>query len=180
MISCGRGRARGHAPSSYTTQKCSAAPYMLLVAVALARLRPPWLRRALIAIVLIWAALSGVNEMRRTDTHIAWDALARTLSVNDAAQARRVKVYMLDDFPRYPMSFYLHVAGDDRFEFVRADADRLAALADEHFWVVYDEGAWPRARPRPQEIMRERGYTVGVSTVSGPRGRGYALFPVWR
>jgi hypothetical protein len=49
---------------------------------------------------------------------------------------------MLDDFPRYPMSFYLRAADDEQFAFVRTDAADVDTITDEHFWLVYDEGAW--------------------------------------
>lgn len=158
----------------------SAVPYLLLVAAALARLRPRRLRWAITLAVVAWATLSGCNEMRRTDTHVAWDVLARELSAAEAARARPVKVYMLDDFPRYPMSFYLHAAGDDRFEFVRVSADAVLALADDHFWLVYDEGAWPPDRQSPPEIMRGRGLRVGPAFDSGPRGHRYVLVAIAR
>ncbi len=174
--------SRGLAQSVWHTRYLiiSAAPYLLLTACALARLRPRWLRWALTSFVIAWAALSGFTEMRRTDTHIAWDALAHELHTTEQARIQTIKVYMLDDFPRYPMNFYLRAAGDERFEFVRINASDLSTLADAHFWLVYDEGAWPRAGVSPQELLRGRGYEIGAGFDSGPRGRRYILFPAWR
>lgn len=156
----------------------SAVPYLLLVALALTSLRPRPLRLALTLFVVAWAAFSGLAEMRRTDTHIAWDVLAHELSTTETAQMQ-IKVYTLDDFPRYPMSFYLKGTGDARFTFVRVNAADLTALADAHCWLIYDEGAWPRG-PSPHELMQAHGYQTGVSFASGPRGHRYILFPVWR
>jgi uncharacterized membrane protein len=156
----------------------SAVPYLLLVAVATARLRPRWLRSALLLFIVTWAALSGFNEMRRADTHIAWDVLAHELSAAETARAQPIKVYMLDDFPRYPMRFYLHAAGDERFEFVRVNAADVPTLADEHFWLIYDEGTSPRGAQSPPEVMRGRGLQVGAGFTSGPRGHRYILVPV--
>jgi hypothetical protein len=158
----------------------SAVPYLLLVACALARVRPPLLRLALTLAVCAWAGASAYQELRRTDTRIAWDVLARGLSAAETSRDGRVRVYALDDFPRYPMNYYLRAAGDERFEFVRTDAADLPALGDEHFWLVYDEGAWPAAAPAPPQLLTARGYRVGASLASGPRGHRYLLFPAWR
>lgn len=158
----------------------SAVPYLLLVALALTNLRPRPLRLALTLFVGAWAALSGFTEMRRTDTHIAWDVLAHELSATETTHQSRVNVYMLDDLPRYPMSFYLNGAHDARFAFVRVNAADLTALADAHCWLAYDEGAWPRGQPALPELLQARGYQTGASLTSGPRGHRYILFPVWR
>ncbi len=157
----------------------SAVPYLLLVAFALTSLRPRPLRLALTLFVVAWATLSGLTEMRRTDTRIAWDMLAHELRTTETTRTPPVKVYMLDDFPRYPMNFYLKSAGDERFTFVRGNAADLDALADAHCWLIYEEGAWPRG-PSPPELMQARGYQIGASLVSGPRGHRYILFPMWR
>ncbi len=157
----------------------SAVPYLLLVALALNSLRPRLLRLALTFFVVTWATLSGLTELRRTDTHIAWDVLARELSTTETIQQSPIKIYMFDDFPRYPMSFYFKQAGDARFEFVRINAAELAGLADAHCWLAYDESLWPRG-PSPPELMQARGYQTGANFASGPHGHRYILFPVWR
>ncbi len=162
----------------------AAGPYLLLVACALARLRPRALRYALTFIIIAWATLSGYKEMRRTDTRVAWDALARALSAAETARAEApatqpVRVYMLDDFPRYPMNFFLHAAGDARFEFVRVNGVDLGALAGDHFWIIYEEGALT-PMDAPQETLRVRGFQVGTTYASGPRGHRYVMLPVWR
>jgi hypothetical protein len=162
----------------------AAVPYLLLVACALARLPTRGLRRSLTLIVVAWAGVSGCVEMRRTDTHIAWDALAHALSTAETtttAQPRPiVRVFTLDDFPRYPMSFYLRATGDDRFEFVRVNAADVPTLAGDHFWLIYEESAWPRGAPSPSEILRGRGFQIGASYDSGPHGHRYILLPVAR
>ena len=164
----------------------AAVPYLLLVACALARLRPRALKYALTLLIITWAALSGCNEMRRTDTRIAWDVLARELSAAETAQApsssaQPVKVYMLDDFPRYPMSFFLHATGDTRFAFVRINPADVPALTDAHCWLIYEERTqFAHSVAAPQDVLRGQGYQIGPEFDSGPRGRRYIMFPISR
>lgn len=154
---------------------CAAVPYLLLVALALSQLRLRWLKLTLTVIVVVWSGVAGINEIRRTDTVISWDVLVRELRENEPASGRHVRVYALDDFPRYPMSFYLTKARENRFELVRATLADISQATDRHFWIIYSERNWPFPGSA-QQFLQSQGFRIGPTFISGPPGHRYFLF----
>lgn len=154
---------------------CAAVPYLLLVALALSQLRPRWLKLTLTGIVVVWSGVAGISEIRRTDTVISWDVLVRELRENEPTTDGPVKVYALDDFPRYPMTFYLREARADRFEVVRASIADISQATDRHFWVIYSERNWPFPGSA-QQFLQSQGFRIGPTLISGPPGHRYFLF----
>jgi mannosyltransferase len=152
----------------------SAVPYLLLIALAVTQLRPRWLRILLTVVVVVWSGLSGFNEVQRSDTRIAWDVLAREMRANEPAPGP-IKVYALDDFPRYPMTFYLEGAGDNRFRIVRVTLADISQLKDDRLWIIYPEATWPFPSSA-SHFVQAQGYRIGPTFTSGPRGHRYILF----
>lgn len=152
----------------------SAVPYLLLIAFALTRLRPRWLRILLTVVVVVWSSVSGFTEVSRSDTRIAWDVLAREMRTNEPAPGP-IRVYALDDFPRYPMTFYLEGAADTRFRIVRVTLADISQLKDNRLWIIYTEAAWPFPTSA-SHFVQAQGYRIGPTFTSGPPGHRYILF----
>ena len=115
-----------------------AAPYALLAGVALARLRPFWLKSGLLIILCCWfLAVGALSLARREGTYIwcAWGSLAASAAtdearsdLNAAAQttqsdstasaAQTVTVYAFEDLVAYHLWFALDGDGARRFRVV--------------------------------------------------------------
>jgi hypothetical protein len=165
----------------------AAAPYMLLVAMAVNRLRPVLIKAITMVLIVGWATLAGVNYSLQRGDHIAWDVLARQMSQAEPLKTNGIKVYVLGEHPfgmfqAMPLKFYLGWAGERRFE-VRVVKDMavppgnlftvgnqrgipvlevkdITALDGEHYWVAFVDRGWKQEH-LPQEILKDNGYLVG-------------------
>jgi len=155
-------------------------PCMLLAGVALARLRPVWLKAAALFVLgcwvlaagLLWAALGEGRQV-----WCAWGELAESALRDEAGgpEATAADVYAFEDLVAYHLWFALGeerarvavvkgvegLAEDPayflprRFEGVAVtNAD---ALAGERFWVAFRGTAWDETRP-PLSTLKARGY----------------------
>ena len=52
----------------------AAVPYLILVAMAIYRLHPKWLRSATLLFVIAWASAAGIKALNNTDKR-AWEPL---------------------------------------------------------------------------------------------------------
>jgi hypothetical protein len=105
-----------------------AAPYLLLAGVALARLRPVWLKSAAIILLCCWFILAGaLMFLRRDENYIwcTWESLAASaardeaqLSSNDPEAARPVNVFAFEDLVAYHLWFALDGGGEHDFKVV--------------------------------------------------------------
>jgi hypothetical protein len=164
----------------------AAVPYMLLVAMAVNRLRPPLIKATTVVLIVGWAILAGVNYSLQRGDHIAWDVLARQMSQAEPLKTNGIKVYVLGEhlgmFQAMPLKFYLGWAGERRFEVrvvkdIAVPAGNLFTWADErgipvvevkditeldgdHYWVAFVDRGWKQERS-PQEILKDNGYLVG-------------------
>ena len=109
----------------------AAAPYLVLVGVALARLRPAWLRAGLLAALGCWALLNAsflLLRGPRTYVWCAWEPLARRLSEDARARGgaspapgslpapdAALKVYAFEEAVAYHVWFALSSAPENRF-----------------------------------------------------------------
>ena len=164
----------------------AAVPYMLLVAIAVNRLRPSLIKATTMVLLVGWAILAGVNYSLQRGNHIAWDALARQMSEAEPLKTNGIKVYVLGEhlgwFQAVPLKFYLGWARERRFE-VRVVKDMavpaanlftlgdeggipvvevkdITALEGDHYWVAFVDRGWKQERS-PQEILKDNGYLVG-------------------
>ena len=168
------------------------ALYLILVAVAVNRLRPHRLRAAALALVVAWAALSGWSEINDTD-RIAWHTAVAQMSQAEPASSQRVDLYT---FGSQDIQFYLESAGERRFRVVPVEDRESPALAGDHFWVAFrvfgdryrlafadtignvQEEQLQLARLRSR--LASGGYRVGEGVEAGTPGYRVFLFPVWR
>jgi 4-amino-4-deoxy-L-arabinose transferase-like glycosyltransferase len=158
----------------------SAAPYMMLVAIALTRVRALWLRSTLLIILCCWFFFAGVLTMlRREDTHIwcAWESLAAPLAREETSEARPATIYAFEDLVAYHLWFALSgererfrvsvVKGlpglsEDPAYFLPRGFGEVAirgqhALEGERFWAAFRDAAWDEGR-QPLKLLKERGY----------------------
>ncbi|MCA1601406.1 MAG: hypothetical protein LC776_07105, partial [Acidobacteria bacterium] len=57
-----------------------AAPYMILVAIAVGRLRPSWVRTASTVLMLSWAILAGFKALKEDNVfRVKWEYLVRQM-----------------------------------------------------------------------------------------------------
>ena len=181
----------------------AAVPYMILVAVAVERLRPNWVRAAAMLLVVGWATTAGFRELynlnlssRLSNHKIGWEALVRQMIQVEPPQADTIRVYAFEWMVAVPMQFYLDEAREKRFQVVQIVIDEddgpdrirgfiayqpfwttkpkeTAALDGDHFWIALHE----YQRKKIERILMERGYQVGKGF---KEPRGYILSPVWR
>jgi hypothetical protein len=179
----------------------AAAPYFVLIPVAVAGLRPAWVKRFLMILILCWATASGVAGARRGEygsaegdkRRIAWESWARRLAETEAG--RNVKVFAVDLHSAHTLSYYLHAAKDDRFEihllkgpgfqarypvfaereFAPATLEETVATGEDRFWIA--------CRPENTELrqwLMEKGYRLENGPVVGIPGIQYELVDVSR
>lgn len=151
-----------------------AAPYFILLAVAVNHLRPAWRRILSLTLIIAWAVGAGFAGMR-VEKKIRWDVLARAMSQTEPAQDGKVKVYTFDEFVTTPLRFSLEQQGERRFE-INAVRD-MAALEGTHFWIAFRDTTWRGAR-LPQATLRENGCRVGTETTASMPDQKVTIFPV--
>ena len=120
-----------------------AAPYALLAGVALARLRPVWLKGAALVVLCCWFTLAGALTLvvRRDENYIwcAWENLAASAARDEAqteansqveansiddvrragdSGAQAISVFAFEDLVAYHLWFALDGAGRRRFSVV--------------------------------------------------------------
>ena len=116
-----------------------AAPYMLLVAAAVYRLEPKWIRNIYVFLIVLWSVLAGINDLRtnrmawtgaQLGSRIDWESLAFQMSQVESASEYPVKVYAPPVISRgvatgywtiaTSLDYYLDLHNDARFEIVPA------------------------------------------------------------
>ncbi|HEX6622794.1 MAG TPA: glycosyltransferase family 39 protein [Pyrinomonadaceae bacterium] len=161
----------------------AAAPYLLLGAVALVRLRPAWLRAAALVALGCWlafAALAGVLRREGPFIWCAWgDLVARAL--RDEPAGAPFDVYAFEDLVAYHLWFAAqgeahharpnvavvkNVPGlfeDPAYFLPRRFAGvavlQPSALEGERLWLAFRDNSFDEGRP-PLNILKERGYRV--------------------
>jgi 4-amino-4-deoxy-L-arabinose transferase-like glycosyltransferase len=158
----------------------SAAPYMMLAAVALAAVRARWLRDTLVVLLCCWFFFAGLLTMlRREGTHIwcAWESLAAPLARVESGAASPAALYAFEDLVAYHLWFALSVErkgfevsvvkgvpglSEDPAYFLPRGFREIAvadpsALKGERFWVAFRDAGWDEGR-QPLRLLKERGY----------------------
>jgi len=184
-----------------------AAPYMLLAGLALARLRPFWLKASAVAVLSCWLALAGAaSALRREGFHVwcAWEGLAASLAREEAGGrvagegARPAHVYAFEDLVAYHLWFAL--GDEDRFRvsvvrglpgvahdpayflprrFRGVAAADPAALGGESFWLAFRDASLDETRP-PLNLLSGRGYRVEKIYEASAQGQRAFLVRVAR
>ncbi|HEX8476304.1 MAG TPA: glycosyltransferase family 39 protein [Pyrinomonadaceae bacterium] len=163
-----------------------APSYLIVVAVALCRLRPVWLRTSMLVMLGCWTVASAsALAVRREGNYIwcAWETLARRLPEAERAGGEPVSVYVFEDLVAYHAWFALSrmeadgfrvevVKGIDGlmedpayflprgFDEIATNSNGAEAFVDEHFWIAFRDTAW-KPESQPLKMLRERGYEIG-------------------
>jgi len=156
-----------------------AAPYMILVVIAIGRLRPSWVRTATTILMVSWAILAGFKALNEDNAifRVKWEYLVRQMIQAEPPGDNNLKVYAIHSLAP-AVSFYLEQAHETRFQVEQKELseimreDTTAQAGGDHFWVAGFFSKHP-----VQKALIEGGYQVG----EGFEDRQKAfLFPVWR
>ena len=177
-----------------------AAPYLIMISVAIHRLPYKWIRNGSILLIALWSIAAGVTDLRtnriawsspQLGSRADWKSLARQLSEAETAQAGPIKVYTVPVFSKghltgdYAIStsldYYLDSMNDHRFEMVyMSNLNVLPERAEgEHFWVAYfDIEEWGMSYAA--KILTENGYIVDHEFSYKQLGNQIVLVSAWR
>ncbi|HEV2704979.1 MAG TPA: glycosyltransferase family 39 protein [Pyrinomonadaceae bacterium] len=178
-----------------------AAPYLMLSAVALTRLRPAWLRTTAHVALGLWffvAALVVVARKEAPYVWCAWEQLAAELVREEpASNEARVRVYALEDLVAYHLWFAFEKARERRFEVVVvkrlpgttedpayflprrfegvAVRDASAAFDESQFWIAFRDAELSTQR-EPLKTLTQRGFRLAQIRESGVAGQQQRAF----
>ncbi|HVF26695.1 MAG TPA: hypothetical protein VM943_00560, partial [Pyrinomonadaceae bacterium] len=180
-----------------------AASYLTLIAVALQRLRPAWLKAAVIAPLCCWTLVAAMfHLMKRQEMYVwcAWEPLAGEVSKAESSAQGEVKIYAFEDLVAYHLWFALASRGETRFRvavvkdipglvedrayflprrFDEIEITTAGGLRGDYFWLAFRDAAWDASRP-PLKTVIDKGYTVGVPVeIEATGGRAF-IVPVRR
>ena len=171
-----------------------AAPYLILVAVGLDRLRPRWLKTSALLVVGGWTLLMTSVLATRSDAPYvwcAWDTLAREVVEAETMRDAPVKIYAFEDLIAYHAWFALDSMKDARFkvEVVKgvpdvledpayflprgfdavATRDAASAFSEDRFWIAFRDTSW-NPQGAPLRYLTTRGFVLGASREVRARG----------
>lgn len=177
-----------------------AAPYMLLVAAAVYRLEPTWVRNAYIYLIVLWSVIACINDLRtnrmawtgaQLGSRVNWESLTRQMEQAEPASEYPIRVYTTPVGSRgvatgywtisTSLDYYLNLHGDTRFEMVAARNNEalINEINEDHFWVAYfDIVGW--TEPTPKVALERNGFRFGDEIVYDLRGNRFVLLPVWK
>jgi len=176
-------------------------PYLLMVAAAVYRLEPKWLRYSWITLLVLWSLYAGFQDMTtnrmawegaQMGSRITWEALTQQLIAAEADNPGPINIYTLtviskglrtgDWASSTSLDYFLDSYGIDKFHFVYAkDVQALLKQlpAESHFWIAFFE---PAGSPRRATVvpLEENGYRVGDPIVFQEMYNRVVLLPVWQ
>jgi uncharacterized membrane protein len=180
-----------------------APAYFILAAVAIRRLRPVWLRTAVLVVFGCWLFVAGLVTLARRDAPYIWcaweESVARLREDGRGMSVRPSRLYAFEDLVAYHLWFALDVAGEKDYEvavvrnvpgvaedpayflpraFNRiAVADASGAFGEERFWAAFRANSFDESRP-PLRLIRERGYHLEKVFERAAAGGGPRAFLV--
>ena len=176
-------------------------PYLLMVAAAVYRLEPKWLRYSWITLILLWSVYAGIKDMRtnrmawegaQMGSRVTWEDLTQQLIDAEASNPGPVNIYTLtvvskglrtgDWASSTSLDYFLDSYSIDKFHFVYArDVQALLKRLpiENHFWIAFFEMAGSPQRD-PAVVLRENGYHVGEPIVFQEMYNRVVLLPVWQ
>ena len=176
-------------------------PYLLMVAAAVYRLEPKWLRYSWITLLVLWSLYAGFQDMTtnrmawegaQMGSRITWEALTQQLIAAEADNPGPINIYTLtviskglrtgDWASSTSLDYFLDSYGIDKFHFVYTkDVQALLKQlpAESHFWIAFFE---PAGSPRRDTVvpLEENGYRVGDPIVFQEMYNRVVLLPVWQ
>jgi 4-amino-4-deoxy-L-arabinose transferase-like glycosyltransferase len=159
-----------------------AAPYAILVAVAIVRVPWPWLRIAALLVMGSWFLLAGTAWAIAPPPVLiwcAWEPLAQKLEEN-APPAQEVRVYAFEDLVAYHLWFAFDSSQRKQFKvavvkgiegipedpayFLPRRFDEIAVLnsaqiTGDDVWIAYRAQLWDESLP-PLSTLESLGYTT--------------------
>jgi uncharacterized membrane protein len=177
----------------------AAAPYAILAALALQRLRPHWTRITVLTVLGCWLFLSAaVFLFSRPLSFIwcSWEQLAEQMSAVESNAPGPVQVHAYEDLVAYHLWFALESADKKRFKvtvvkdvpgiledpayflpraFNDISVQKNPMLTGDRIWVAFRAKHWDETRP-PLDSIKRSGFQTGrVLTV---RAQGQQAFLV--
>jgi uncharacterized membrane protein len=182
-----------------------AAPYLILCAIAPARLRPFWLQATLLILLCCWTFLSLcvllINRDGGNYVWCAWEPLAHQLAESEQTRGPPLKIYAFEDLVAYHTWFALSstkergatvevVKGipglaEDPAYFLPRGFDEIKttgageAFRENYFWIAFRDISLRPEQP-PLKTLAERGFEVGEGFQVRTRGNVAFLVPVHR
>jgi hypothetical protein len=164
----------------------AAAPYSILTALALLRLRPNWLRVTALSMIGCWFFLSAAVFLFSRPTNFiwcSWEQLAQQAVKQESTASGPVQIYAYEDLVAYHLWFALQEKGkvtvvkgvpgipEDRAYFLPRGFNDISVqrnnptLTGDKIWVAFRASQWDETRP-PLDGIKRGGFKVGrVSTV---------------
>lgn len=157
-----------------------ALPFMLLVGIALDRLRPKWLRAGMILLVVAWSTLGGIKYVSEPNDleRVPWQSMVNEMILSESPEASDVKIYVFESNVLRPLQFYLAEKHETRFEPVMVKD--VTEVEGNHFWLAFLERRETQKGIRTREILQDKGYQIGDGFSAGVPNRREFLLPVSR
>jgi mannosyltransferase len=182
----------------------TAAPYAILVAIALSRLRLAWLRTACLVLITGWVVLNGLVTLIKRPPNLTWctwEPLAQQVTRIETNDTEPVHVYAFEDLVAYHLwfafgnaaaqsgannNFRVHVVKgvpglqeDPAFflprRFYEIETQDGATFRGETIWLAFRDAQWNTARP-PLSLLAAQGFET--RRIFGLRAQGQESFLV--
>ncbi len=146
-------------------------PFMLLIGIALDKLRPHWLRAVFLSSIIVWSLFGGMAHINRGNniTRVSWENMVQAMIQSEPADARDVKVFQFETNTNRPVQFYLNELGENRFQTIIVKD--VTAIEGNHFWVVFREETKADKNLSPQEVLIKKGYQIDKEFSFGNPGQ---------
>lgn len=161
-----------------------AAPYLLLVSIALNRWRSRWYGATLLLLLGCWLFIAGAGQLirpRETYVWCAWEPLSEQIVQHQQPSSDAIKVYAFEELIAYHLWFASEESPRGNFEvglirgvpgvredpayfLPRAFSDvktlDVSALTEPRFWIAFRDTSFNDQNP-PIKTFTDRGYQVG-------------------
>ncbi len=155
----------------------SLVPYLALLALGLAALRPRWVRVIVLVIAGSWGAFGVYREAFFPDPRNNLDVLTGQLVALNAREQAPRAVQFLDPYLAFPMTYYFESHYHQQWKLTNVSS--VAEITGDRVWVGYNHKSWKPAQS-PEELLRRRGYQIGPGIWSGDHWDRIAIFLAYR
>ena len=166
----------------------TAAPYAILAAIALTKLRLAWLRTACLALLGFWVVLNGaVTLVKRPPnlTWCTWEPLAQQMFRAQPSASQPIDVYAFEDLVAYHLWFAFANAKREGYSlqikvhvvkgvpglqedpayflprrFYEIETHDGATIRGDSVWLAFRDSQWNPARP-PLSLIAAQGFETG-------------------
>jgi uncharacterized membrane protein len=176
-----------------------AAPYAILVSLAIIQLPRYWIRITVSLILGFWLLLAGSAwVLARPPVYIwcAWEPLARQVQISEQQPREAVRVYAFEDLVAYHLWFAFNSSPHHQFKvtvvkqlegiqedpayflprgFNEIGVMESAQISGNEFWIAFRASGWDERQP-PLSALENMGYTV--REVHSTQAQGLQAFMV--